>query len=92
MTTNTKVLLKHRPNGDPAETDFEIIIDDMPVIEDGQILTRTIYLSLDPYMRGRMSDARSYAEPTQVGDVMTGGTVSVVEASKNDKFEEGEAG
>ncbi len=90
MTTNTKVLLKHRPNGDPAETDFEIIIDDVPVIEDGQILTRTIYLSLDPYMRGRMSDARSYAEPTQVGDVMTGGTVSVVEASKNDKFEEGD--
>ena len=46
MTTNTKVLLKHRPNGDPAETDFEIIIDDVPVIEDGQILTRTIYLCL----------------------------------------------
>ncbi|MBE89551.1 MAG: NADP-dependent oxidoreductase [Rhodospirillaceae bacterium] len=90
MTTNTKVLLKHRPNGEPAETDFEIIIDDVPVIEDGQILTRTIYLSLDPYMRGRMSDARSYAEPTPVGDVMTGGTVSVVEASKNEKFEEGD--
>ena len=90
MTTNTKVLLKQRPNGEPAETDFEIVTDDLPTIKDGHILTRTIYLSLDPYMRGRMSDARSYAEPTPVGGVMTGGTVSVVEASKNDRFKEGD--
>ncbi|HAT34321.1 MAG TPA: NADP-dependent oxidoreductase, partial [Rhodospirillaceae bacterium] len=70
MPTNTQVLLKRRPDGEPSESDFEIVTTDLPSLEDGQILTRTIYLSLDPYMRGRMSDARSYAEPTPVGGVM----------------------
>lgn len=90
MTTNTQVLLKRRPDGEPAESDFEIVTTEIPALEDGQILTRTVYLSLDPYMRGRMSDARSYAEPTPVGGVMTGGTVSVVEESKNERFKAGD--
>ncbi|HAA93111.1 MAG: NADP-dependent oxidoreductase [Rhodospirillaceae bacterium] len=90
MPTNTQVLLKRRPDGEPSESDFEIVTTDLPSLEDGQILTRTIYLSLDPYMRGRMSDARSYAEPTPVGGVMTGGTVSVVEESKNERFKAGD--
>jgi NADPH-dependent curcumin reductase CurA len=88
--TNTKVLLKKRPDGDPKASDLEIVTEEVAAIEDGEILTRTIYLSLDPYMRGRMSDARSYAEPTPLGGVMTGGAVSVVEKSKNENFKEGD--
>lgn len=90
MPTNTQVLLKSRPDGEPSEDNFEIVTAEVPALEDGQILTRTIYLSLDPYMRGRMSDARSYAEPTPVGGVMTGGTVSVVEESRNERFKAGD--
>jgi NADPH-dependent curcumin reductase CurA len=88
--TNTKVLLKQRPDGDPKASDLEIVTEEVAAIEDGEILTRTIYLSLDPYMRGRMSDARSYAEPTPLGGVMTGGAVSVVEKSKNENLKEGD--
>ncbi len=90
MTVNTQVLLKSRPAGKPSIDNFKIIETKIPDIQDGQILTRTIYLSLDPYMRGRMSDARSYAEPVPLGGVMIGGAVGIVEQSKNDRFEEGD--
>jgi NADPH-dependent curcumin reductase CurA len=90
MSENTKILLKQRPNGEPTLDDFEIVTEPVPAAGDGEILTRTIYLSLDPYMRGRMSDARSYAEPVPVGGVMTGGAVCVVEDSKNEKFAAGD--
>ncbi len=61
----------------------------MPDLSDGQVLLRTVYLSLDPYMRGRMSAAESYADPVEVGDVMVGGTVSRVLESRNPRIAAG---
>ena len=90
MSINTQVLLRSRPKGKPARDNFEIVETEIPDLIENQILTRTIYLSLDPYMRGRMSDARSYAEPVSIGNVMVGGTVGIVEKSTNDKFKVGD--
>ena len=94
MTTIPKsyrrVVLKSRPPGEPAETDFAIEDVPMPEIGPGQVLVRVIYLSLDPYMRGRMRDVASYAPPVGLGEVMTGGTVGQVVASKNPGFEVGD--
>ena len=61
MTTNKQVLLKSRPQGWVKESDFRIVDTPAPVATDGQVLLKTLYLSLDPYMRGRMNDMRSYA-------------------------------
>ena len=65
--------------GAPTPENFRLEREALPDLEDGQILLKTLYLSLDPYMRGRMSDAPSYAAPVQIGEVMTGGAVSRVE-------------
>ena len=88
--TNRQVLLAARPDGAPKESDFKLV--ERPVPEPGanEVLTRTIYLSLDPYMRGRMSAAKSYAKPVEVGAVMTGGTVGQVVASKYPGLAEGD--
>jgi hypothetical protein len=69
---NRQVLLKRRPNGMPVPDDFAIV--ERPLSEPGesQVLLRGIYLSLDPYMRGRISGQRSYATPTEIGDVIEG--------------------
>ena len=69
MTTNTnrQVLLKRRPVGRPVADDFEIVNAPMPLVDEGDVLRRTIYLSLDPYMRGRMNDGPSYATPVAIG-------------------------
>ena len=88
--TYRRVVLKSRPPGEPAETDFAIDEVAMPEIGPGQVLVRVIYLSLDPYMRGRMRDAASYAPPVGLGEVMTGGTVGQVVASKNAGFQVGD--
>ena len=80
---NRQILLARRPDGEPAATDFELAENAIPEPADGQFLTRTLYLSLDPYMRGRMNADRSYADPVPIGGVMEGGTVSVVERSNN---------
>lgn len=79
--TNHRIRLASRPVGVPQPENF--IHDDAPVPEpaDGQVLLRTLYLSLDPYMRGRLSDAKSYSAPVEVGDVIVGGTVSEVVAT-----------
>jgi len=87
---NTRVLLARRPLGEPVPEDFEIVREPIPDIDDGEVLTRTIYLSLDPYMRGRMNAERSYADPVAIGGVMEGGTVGVVEASKDDSLKPGD--
>ena len=68
--TNRQVKLASRPHGKPADENFELTTSDIPNAGDNEMLLRTLYLSLDPYMRGRMSDAESYADPLQVGDVM----------------------
>ena len=73
---NRRVLLKSRPAGEPTPANFELAEAPIPTPADGEILCRTIWLSLDPYMRGRMRDARSYAAPVEIGGVMVGGTVS----------------
>ncbi len=87
---NHRILLKSRPNGEPTADNFLLDEVAVPQPEDGQVLLRTIYLSLDPYMRGRMSDAPSYAPPVQIGGVMTAGTVSQVVASRHPGYALGE--
>ena len=88
--TNRRVLLKSRPVGEPRLTDFEIVEAPRPTPGDGEILVRTIWLSLDPYMRGRMNDARSYAQPVELGGVMSAGTVGEVVESRHPGFRPGE--
>jgi len=88
--TNRRVVLSAHPVGFPKDTDFELIEDSIPEPSDGELLLRTLYLSLDPYMRGRISKARSYAASVEVGQTMVGGTVSVVEASRNPKYKSGD--
>ena len=87
---NRQVLLAARPQGAPKESDFNLIESPVPQPGDGQVLCRTIYLSLDPYMRGRMSAARSYAKPVEIGQVMEGGTVSEVVTSNLADFQPGD--
>ncbi|AGH80928.1 Quinone oxidoreductase [Psychromonas sp. CNPT3] len=87
---NRQVLLNARPIGAPKLTDFNLKSSAKPSIKDGEVLLRSIYLSLDPYMRGRMSDAASYADPVAINDVMVGATVCQVDASKNSQFKTGD--
>jgi len=89
-TVNRQIRLKARPKGAPTTDHFETVDAPVPRVADGEVLRRTIYLSLDPYMRGRMSDAPSYAQPVEVGAVMCGHTVSQVVESKNPRFREGD--
>ena len=87
---NRQIRLKSRPAGMPTADNFETVEAPMPALQDGDVLRRTTYLSLDPYMRGRMSDAKSYAKPVNLGDVMVGHTVSQVVESKHPGFHEGD--
>lgn len=89
-TLNRRIVLNARPNGAPTAQDFRLERGPVPRPGPGQILLRTLYLSLDPYMRGRMSDAPSYAPATTLGDVMVGATVSCVEHSSHDGFNAGD--
>lgn len=81
--TNRRIVLASRPHGAPTTENFRLEEVAKPVPQAGEMLLRTVYLSLDPYMRGRMSDAESYAEPVALDDVMIGGTVCQVEASNH---------
>jgi hypothetical protein len=85
-----QVLLRRRPTGKPSPQDFELVDVPVPPVADGEVLRRTIYLSLDPYMRGRMSDAPSYATPVALGQPMVGHTVSEVIESRNPAFKAGD--
>jgi NADPH-dependent curcumin reductase len=87
---NRQIRLRSRPSGEPTAANFEAVDAPLPETKDGDVLRRTIYLSLDPYMRGRMSDAASYATPVNVGDVMVGHTVSEVTESRNPAFAAGD--
>ena len=91
MPTNTQVLLDHRPTEKVSPANFRIVETPVPTPGPGQVLVRHSFLSLDPYMRGRLSDAKSYAKPQEVGAVMGGGTVGIVEASNNPRFKAGDA-
>lgn len=84
--TNRRWVLATRPEGSPTAENFRLETADIPEPQEGQVLLRTVYLSLDPYMRGRMSDAPSYAAPVAIGEVMVGGTISRVVSSRHSEF------
>ncbi len=86
----TVVRLAERPVGEPGDEIFAFADEEVPEPEDGQLLLRVVYLSLDPYMRGRMSAAKSYAAPTEVGDVLVGGTVAAVVSSRHPDYAAGD--
>ncbi|MGP5528983.1 NADP-dependent oxidoreductase [Psychrobacter celer] len=90
QTTNRQIKLASRPTGEPKPENFDMATSDIPAPKDDEMLLRTVYLSLDPYMRGRMSDAKSYADPLEVGDVMMGATVAQVVESNIDNFAAGD--
>ena len=87
---NRQVLLHRRPNGMPVPQDFEIAEAPLPNLKEGEVLLRGIYLSLDPYMRGRISGVRSYARPTEIGEVIEGRVVGQVAASRDPAWREGD--
>ncbi|HUC68412.1 MAG TPA: NADP-dependent oxidoreductase [Stellaceae bacterium] len=87
---NLQVLLASRPTGWVKESDFRIVESEIPKPGEGQVLVKTLYLSLDPYMRGRMNDQRSYAAKVEIGQVMEGEVVGEVVESGNAKFRPGD--
>ena len=89
-TVNRKFTLAARPIGYPKPSDFELATEPIPAPEDGEVLVRTHYLSVDPYMRGRMNDRASYAPNVQIGEVMVGSVVGEVIDSKNPHFQAGD--
>ena len=88
--THRRIVLARRPPGEPAESDFRLETVSTPEPEHGEVLVRVIYLSLDPYMRGRMRDTASYAAPIGLGEVMGGGIVGEVVASRHAAFKRGD--
>ncbi|QQS11034.1 MAG: NADP-dependent oxidoreductase [Rhodospirillales bacterium] len=88
--THRRVTLLRRPPGEPAESDFRVEEVQTPEPGPREVLVRVVYLSLDPYQRGRMRDAASYAAAVGIGEVMTGGTVGEVVASKHPDFKVGD--
>ena len=87
---NRRIVLASRPVGAPTQDNFRLETTAVPSIKDGEVLLRSIYLSLDPYMRGRMNDAKSYAEPVAIDEVMVGATVCQVEQSQHSDYQVGE--
>ena len=87
---NRQITLASRPEGFPKESDFALVEGDVPSAGPGEVLVRSQWLSLDPYMRGRMSTARSYAKPTEVGEPMTGQAVGEVVESQDPRFAAGD--
>ena len=90
MSTNKRVLFSKRPLGEPDDDCFRIDEVATPDLGPNEILIKTCWLSLDPYMRGRMNDMKSYTEPMQLGDVMTGESTGIVEESNSDKWQVGD--
>ena len=88
--TSREVRLAARPRGAPKESDFELAEVEVPQIGAGELLIRNAFMSVDPYMRGRMNDVKSYVPPFAVGEAMTGGAVGRVVASRNDAYAEGD--
>ncbi|HYL10114.1 MAG TPA: NADP-dependent oxidoreductase, partial [Candidatus Acidoferrales bacterium] len=87
---NRQILLAARPVGFPSDSDFKLVKSQVPALQDGQFLARSLYLSVDPYMRGRMSAAKSYAAPVEIGEVMTGMVAGRVAESRNPNFSAGD--
>lgn len=85
-----QIQLVSRPNGTPVESDFHYKEIDVPRPDQGQVLVKTLYLSVDPYMRGRMSDAKSYVEPFKLNEALAGGVVGEVVDSQSEHFKKGD--
>ena len=90
MPRNQQIVLDNRPQGEAVASNFKLVATDTPPLQDGQVLVRHHYLSLDPYMRGRMNEGKSYAQPQPLGEVMIGGTVGEVAESKHPKYAVGD--
>lgn len=89
MATSREIHLAVRPRGVPQPTDFVLVAVDVPDPADGQVLIRNAFMSVDPYMRGRMNDTKSYVPPFALGEPLTGGAVGQVVASRNGRYEKG---
>jgi NADPH:quinone reductase len=87
---NRQFVLAARPDGVPSESDFRLVESPVPAPKDGELLMRSLYLSVDPYMRGRMRDAKSYAPPVEIGGVMVAASVARVVESRNPRFAAGD--
>src|SRR5262245_19638395 len=85
-----RIVLSSRPEGAPVLENFRVERADIPIPAEGEVLLKVLYLSLDPYMRGRMSEEKSYAPPVEIGGVMVGGTVAEVKDSRRDDFSVGD--
>jgi NADPH-dependent curcumin reductase CurA len=90
MPRNQQILLDNRPQGEATAANFKLVSTDTPPLGDGQVLVRHHFLSLDPYMRGRMNDGKSYAMPQALGQVMGGGTVGEVVESRSERYQVGD--
>ena len=90
MPQNKQIHLDNRPVGEATASNFKLVVSDTPALAAGQVLVRHHFMSLDPYMRGRMNDSKSYAVPQALGTTMGGGTVGEVVESMNDKFAVGD--
>ena len=90
MPVNQQILLDSRPSGEAVASNFKLVSSETAALQDGQVLVRHHFLSLDPYMRGRMNDSKSYAVPQPLGQVMQGGTVGEVLESRAPQFQPGD--
>ncbi|EJE53403.1 putative NADP-dependent oxidoreductase [Acidovorax sp. CF316] len=90
MARNQQIVLDNRPQGEAVAGNFKLVASDTPALQDGQVLVRHHFLSLDPYMRGRMNESKSYAASQGLGEVMIGGTVGEVAESQNPKYAVGD--
>ena len=90
MPQNKQILLDNRPQGEASAANFKLVTAETPALKDGEVLVKHHFLSLDPYMRGRMNDSKSYAAPQALGQVFQGGTVGEVVESRNPKYQPGD--
>ena len=90
LMKSQQIQLAKRPQGEPDDDCFQLTDVELPPLQDNEILIRVLVLSLDPYMRGRMNDAKSYVEPTKIGEVMPGESAGVVVESKSNKYKVGD--
>ena len=90
MPSNQQIHLDNRPTSEATASNFKLVVSDTPALQPGQVLVRNHFLSLDPYMRGRMNDGKSYAQPQPLGQVMQGGTVGEIAETQTDKFAVGD--
>ena len=91
MPINHRIVLDNRPQGEATDQNFKMVELPLPELKDGEVLVCHHYLSLDPYMRGRMNESKSYAVPQPLGEVMIGGTVGEVVDSRHPKFKAGDS-